>query len=308
MDIKHRMENHYKRWNIKLDWEEQFAQLRNRVLIITNELVGRFFASNISVDQEFAFILGQPIEIKQYSRQLVSILPPPVIHNFTKPRICKFKAFGSTYLYNFIEKTSNLVQLVTALEVLFCLLEKHKHPQLIELAEQIREVGKLTPSAGFNVVMCGTSVTLYPLGAELLDEGIVNEVLGWLQRYPNVAKHFENALQTYQTGDASKYRNLLDNLRFALEQLLKEVLKNDKSLEKQNEFLLAWLKNQGLHQQLISMYRHLVENYVNYQNNAVKHNEAFSVDEIEFMIYLTGTFMRLLLQLAEKTNKVIAPA
>jgi hypothetical protein len=35
-----------------------------------------------------------------------------------------------------------------------------------------------------------------------------------------------------------------------------------------------------------------------YQNDAVKHGEAFSEKEIEFMIYLTGTFMRLLLQLA----------
>ncbi len=59
--------------------------------------------------------------------------------------------------------------------------KNHKHPQLIELAEQIREVSKLTPSVGFNVAVCGTSVTLYPLGAEILDEGTVNKVLGWLQ-------------------------------------------------------------------------------------------------------------------------------
>jgi hypothetical protein len=35
-------------------------------------------------------------------------------------------------------------------------------------------------------------------------------------------------------------------------------------------------------------------------NDAVKHNEKYSLDEIEFMIYLTGNFMRLLIQLSKK--------
>lgn len=42
--------------------------------------------------------------------------------------------------------------------------------------------------------------------------------------------------------------------------------------------------------------------YALYQNNAVKHDEEFAVDEIEFIIYLTGNFMRFLLRLAENTT------
>jgi hypothetical protein len=40
--------------------------------------------------------------------------------------------------------------------------------------------------------------------------------------------------------------------------------------------------------------------YKQFQNDAVKHEEEFAENDIEFMIYLTGTFMRLLLQLEQK--------
>lgn len=295
MDIKHRMEDHYKRWNIKFGYEEQFAQLKNRVLIVTNDLVGEFFVDNVSIDQEFASILGQAPDIKtDYESRIFA-----VSEVFTR----KYKAFGSTNVYKAIEEASNLKDLVTVLQVLFLIFEKHKHQCLIDLARQLEQAAEFTPSVSFKIAVRETTVTLYPVGAELLDEGSVNNVLAWLKAYPNVAKHFEKALQTYQAGDTSKYRNLLDDLRFALEQLLKEVLENDKSLENQQTVLLPWLKNQGVHQQLINMYQQLLfGSYAMYQNDAVKHKEAFSVDEIEFMIYLTGTFMRLLLQLTEKTT------
>lgn len=294
MDIKHWMEDHYKRWDIKFGYEEQFAQLKNRVLTITNELVGEFFADNVSIDQEFASVLGQAPTIKPYYESNISAFPKV----FTR----QHKAFGSTNVYKAIEEANNLKELVTVLQVLFLILEKHENQYLIDLAKQLEQVVKFTPGASFSVALRETTVTLYPVGAELLDKGSVNDVLAWLKTYPDVAKHFEKALQTYQTGDTSKYRNLLDDLRFALEQMLKEVLKNDKSLENQQSVLLPWLKHQGVHQQTINMYQQLLfGSYAMYQNDAVKHKEAYSIDEIEFMIYLTGTFMRLLLQLVEKT-------
>lgn len=68
-------------------------------------------------------------------------------------------------------------------------------------------------------------------------------------------------------------------------------------MEKQKTELLPWLKEKGLHQQVVNLYEKLLSSYQLYQNNAVKHNEEFSLSEVEFMIYLTGVFMRLILQL-----------
>jgi hypothetical protein len=47
------LKNHYKRWNIKLEQREQLAQLKNRILLIADDLVGSFFASDEEADEEF---------------------------------------------------------------------------------------------------------------------------------------------------------------------------------------------------------------------------------------------------------------
>jgi hypothetical protein len=137
-----------------------------------------------------------------------------------------------------------------------------------------------------------------------LDKGIIDSVLAGLEDYPKVAKQFETALRIYQSGETDKYRNLLDNLRFALEQLLKNILNNQKSLENQKNFILPWLKAKGLHDEVVNLYERLLSTYQNYQNNAVKHKDDFSINEVEFMIYLTGNFMRLIIQLATQEKNV----
>ena len=60
-----------------------------------------------------------------------------------------------------------------------------------------------------------------------------------------------------------------------------------------------WLKAHGLHPQIRNMYETLLAHFDQYQNDAVKHGEAYAYApfELEFMIYLTGTFIRLLLQI-----------
>lgn len=165
-------------------------------------------------------------------------------------------------------------------------------------ADDVRAVLQAAPSVGIKLVERGGMVTLYPAGARLLDDRVVDDVLEWLRPYPAAAKHFDAALQLHLAGNPEQDRNLLDALRFGLEQLLKTLLRNTKSLENQKPVLLPWLKERGLHQQAINMFDTLLAQFSQYQNQAVKHNEEHSSNEIEFMIYLTGTFMRLLLQLA----------
>ncbi|MGA1133137.1 MAG: hypothetical protein ACO31I_12890, partial [Prochlorotrichaceae cyanobacterium] len=84
----------------------------------------------------------------------------------------------------------------------------------------------------------------------------------------------------------------------------KRVLGNQRSLENQKAYLLNWLKDKGLHNQVVNLYEKLLSTYQIYQNDAVKHNEAFSLDEVEFMIYLTGNFMRLILKLTNRNRDV----
>jgi hypothetical protein len=278
MDISETILNHYKRWNIEFDADQSFIQLKNRVIGTLTE----YFPERPRIDRKFAYLYGYEVEVDR--------------------RADCYSDFSDSYLYEIICNIADVKELATALQFLLITLELENSPNLSDLSDAILLAINLSPGAGIRAKKHQSSVNsliFYPAGAELLDKGAVNDVLAWLENYPEVAKHFEQALKIYLDGDTAKYRNLLDNLRFALEQLLKEVMGNKNSLENQQTTLSNWLKQRGIHKQVVNLYNQLVFGpYRIYHNDAVKHNEAFSEKEIEFMIYLTGTFMRLLLQLA----------
>lgn len=78
----------------------------------------------------------------------------------------------------------------------------------------------------------------YSNGVNELDE-IITKTKEWLDDYPQTKKHYESAL-------LKKYnqvftRNLLDDLRCALESLVQNILNNEKSLEKQKNDLGVFL-------------------------------------------------------------------
>jgi len=275
MDTREILLTHYKRWNIEFDAEEAFIKLKNRVIAV----IRAYFPRLPNVDMEFAFFYGCEVDVELDTE--------------------RYNNLSDSYLYAVISQSTNIKELATALQCFLTALEQDCYTKLSEFVDAIILAIKLSPGAGLSPVKHQGLVILYPAGAELLDKGVVNDVLAWLENYPEIAKEFEQALKIYMDGDSGKYRNLLDNLRHALEQLLKEVLHNKNSLENQKKELLSWLNQRGIHQQVVNLYCQLVfGQYSQYQNDAVKHGDAFSEREIEFMIYLTGTFMRLLLQLA----------
>lgn len=143
---------------------------------------------------------------------------------------------------------------------------------------------------------------------ELLDDEVVNQTLAWLDDHPKVSEPFATALRLYADGEKDKQRNLLDNLRFAIEQLLKDILNNRRSLENQQKELGAWLQDREVHQQVINLYNQLLFGpFRQYQNDAVKHAGDYKEQDIEFMIYLASTFMRLLLRLEQSQEVLQAP-
>jgi len=79
---------------------------------------------------------------------------------------------------------------------------------------------------------------------------------------------------------------------------LKKILRNKARLEKQTEPLGKYLKNKGTSKKIKNMFTMLLSHYAKYQNEYVKYNDKINKEsEVEFIIYLTGTFMRLLLSL-----------
>jgi hypothetical protein len=133
-----------------------------------------------------------------------------------------------------------------------------------------------------------------PDSTALLDIKIIAETKHLLDDYPQVKKHYESALIKYQTQIFE--RNLVDDLRFSFEQLLKNVLSNDSPLEKQQDDISKFLKAKGISDSLISMYNKLREYYCTYQNVNAKHNDQIKKQELEFVIELTSIMMKLILR------------
>ncbi|HEY5043878.1 MAG TPA: hypothetical protein VIK53_18045 [Verrucomicrobiae bacterium] len=282
------LKRHYRRWNIQSETDDAavFNEFKNRILHNLESFLRPLFNLNRSYDKKFAYLFGCSIAKDWYAEN-------------------RRQEFLNSYAFVTIQETGNIVELATALHCLFAAIKEDGEDWVIKnLTESILESVEFCPGAGLKLVVRKKSVTFYPAGAKLLDKAVVDDVLKWLDGYPKVAESFQKALALHLGGDSNSRRNLLDNLRFSLEQLLKMILKNEKSLENQKEILTGWLHEHGLQQQIINMYVALLFGpYAIYQNEAVKHAAKFGADEIEFIIYQTGTFMRLLLQLEQKDDK-----
>ncbi|MEA5566239.1 hypothetical protein [Anabaena sp. UHCC 0399] len=311
MQIEKRLKNHYKRWNIELSQEEDFLKYKNRLIKLLNELIGNYIVLNPDIDKYFTEIFNihkadKPI-IKK-SQAVYQALVPDTIKALQSNFEYTEKGFGDTNVYKCVNDCNTPKELATVIQFIFWVLEnkyEETRDMVSKIVGEIKRLSILTPSVSFQIYKKRKQVIVYPYGEPFLDKGIIDCVISGLEDYPKVAEYFEIALTIYQSGETSQYRNLLDNLRFALEQLLKKILNNNAPLEKQKNTLENMFREKGLHPQVLNLYKELLFNqYSRYQNEAVKHNEAFSVDEIEFMIYLTGNFIRLILQLAKQDKNI----
>jgi hypothetical protein len=105
------------------------------------------------------------------------------------------------------------------------------------------------------------------------------------------------AQEVYKSG-ITKYcsrqfeRNVLDDMRLALELLVKQILGNGKSLEHQTEALCAKLK--GYHTELRNLIKLTIDYFCKYQNQYVKHNYAVDSTELDYIIEQTSAIINFL--------------
>jgi len=137
----------------------------------------------------------------------------------------------------------------------------------------------------------------WKLGAEV-NEDLVDQTRHWLDTFPEILEVFNQALQKYATRVF--VRNLLDDLRLALEKLVQILVGNSKSLENQLGAVGSFVKERGGSPELSNMFVKLVDYYCKYQNTYVKHDDAVIEEEVEFIIEITAAFMKHFVRLAGK--------
>jgi hypothetical protein len=273
-----RIQEFWSHWEHEPNTTEEFKRFRIRITEVSRKLWDDFFKGEgqKSRRERFAIVSGTAYSFNEY---------------FQQSGLCSLLTQAKS-----VFEVANAVQyyLWTAEEAL-------THGNFDYFCRQLQEAFDLSPSIMIRLVRHGTKATLYRTGVRLLDEALVESNLIWLSRYPAVSKHFETALKLYASKDPSQTRNMLDSLRFALEQMLQVTLNNGRTLENQKDEFLGWLKQRGVHAQIRNMYQTLLAYFTSYQNDAVKHGEdEYTEVEVEFVLYAAGTFLRLILRLQEQ--------
>lgn len=131
--------------------------------------------------------------------------------------------------------------------------------------------------------------------SDAINGTLVEQTRHWLEEFPEALKLFNSALQKQE--NSVFLRNLLDDLRLALEKLLQGLFSNGKSLENQIVLLGQFLKDKGGSPELTNMFLKLLDYYTKYQNTYVKHNDGVIEEEIELIFEITASFMKHLVRL-----------
>lgn len=269
-----------KHWNHTPNDSKELSRFRTRVQEVLQDAWAASFQVSDQIRKKFALVSGTPY------------LP------YDK------REYAYTDLYETLRGDSTLYETIEAIQFVLWTLQGDRPERLTEVCERLNGVFDASPGIPVRLVYQSGKATLYPLGAQLLDEAVIDDNLAWLESYPEAAKPFQSALKIYSLKDPSQYRNLLDSLRLSVEQMLRAILKNGKSLENQKQEFLSWLKASDAHSQIGNIYHDLLfGKFAPYQNDAVKHNEdKYTVAEVEFMLYLTGTLLRFMQRASEQKS------
>ena len=127
-----------------------------------------------------------------------------------------------------------------------------------------------------------------------VDAKIIAKTQHWLASYPRALKSYEQAIEKFENGEYQ--RNTLDDMRFSLEMLIKDLLGNERSLENNKNDLGTQLKQKNVSSEFRNMVTTLITYFCSYQNDHVKHNDDIKENELEYTIEFTSTLMKFLIK------------
>lgn len=138
---------------------------------------------------------------------------------------------------------------------------------------------------------------IFPKGAQELDDALVSEPLEWLNNYPVAHKAFVKALKAYSNVTEDTASDVADLFRKALESFFQEFFISDKSLENLKSEYGTFLSDKSVPGEIKNNFEKLLELYTKYNNNYAKHHDKTSLNVLEYIMYQTGSLIRLLITL-----------
>lgn len=133
----------------------------------------------------------------------------------------------------------------------------------------------------------------YKAGAEELDEALIKDNLEWLSDFPEVKLQYNNTLDHFKESieNISARKDAITNAYSSIEKLTQKILNNKKNFDKNSGELVDYLKLPAEYKNIVHYYKQIANQY------SSRHaGSEFSHAETEAFIYMTGLFMRLIIQ------------
>ena len=273
------LRNIYEQLGMEPEYEKEIAKLNNRIILIVDNFHLRFFKLEKSVYQRLLAFL---------TREFAFLIGESNIHRTLKD-FFKSKMGTDTFQENIL----NLKCLLEASkQVLMHTGHKDIYDFLVEEAKRAIE----SPPIDIGYIFSGD--TIIKKGPRELDEKLILDNLTWLSKYPAIKQSFENCLKDYLGKD---YPDAITNAYASLEGLVKTFLGKDKQLDN-DETRKNLISKLGLEKdwgQLLYNYSKIAHEFSS-RHGKKETGEKFELapELVEFYIYITGTFMRLILTLS----------
>lgn len=272
-------------------YEEEVAKLNNRIILIVENFTSKFHKDAVLYNNiypklinEFAFLIGE-----------------------SNIYLYKSLAKGYLRLTDFFKSVKGKDAFQTNILNLKCLLEASKEvllPARYEnhynfIVDEAKRVIEITP---IDIGYLFSGDTIIKKGAKELDEKIILDNLTWLSKYHDIKQSFETSLKQYLEKD---YPDAITNAYSSLEGLVKTFLNTNKQLD-DVEIRKNLINKLGLEAdwgQLLYHYSKLAHEFSS-RHGKKETGEKFqlTIELVEFYIYITGTFMRLILTLSAKSK------
>ncbi|WP_294240166.1 hypothetical protein [uncultured Chryseobacterium sp.] len=274
--ISEKITGFQQRWDAYYTDDKKVEKFKQRCLNSFSNILGYKFISYPELEDEFCYITG--------------IHEPKNIFNIGLRTNLKFNP-QDTFVYKALANTNEFVEFLFNIEAII-LIEGISKEDKDKFIDEIIDNIQIT-SININAVKNEDEIIFYPRGAKLLDDKLVNDNLKWLKDYPDAHKLFKSAVRKLEANENE--RNIIDDLRLSIELFLKSKLQNSSSLENQLSDLGNLLKEKNIGIEIRNLFVKLIDYYSKYQNNNIKHNNTANKSEVEFILYLTATFIRFLI-------------
>ena len=151
----------------------------------------------------------------------------------------------------------------------------------------------------YEIITDSDGAFIFPKGAEEMDAALVSQPLSWLSGYPKAYTAYVKALKEYYEATPDNASDIADKFRKTLETFLREFFGNNTPLEKNKVEYGRYLKSQGVPAEITGNMETLLQAYANFMNGYAKHQDATSLNVLEYLMYQTGNIIRLLITLKQ---------